>query len=77
MQQGDSDTLHRSTLWRRRTGRMVGSGNGRRTTEQNAEALALAAGIIDSIRRMDIATLGSCPKCPVFILNMWATRSRL
>ena len=50
MQQRDSDTLHRSTLWRQKNGRIKGTGLGRRSKAQEGEALALAAGIVDLIR---------------------------
>lgn len=40
---------HRSTTWRRASGKMRGTGNGRLTTEQERESIALTAGILDSL----------------------------
>jgi hypothetical protein len=50
MQQTDSDVLHRSTLWRRRTGRIKNTGRGRRSREQDDLTIGLVAGIVDRIR---------------------------
>jgi hypothetical protein len=50
MQQEDSDVLHRSTLWRRRTGRIKNTGRGRRSREQDDLTIGLVAGIVDLIR---------------------------
>jgi len=47
--------LHRSTVWRRKTGRLNGSGRGRRSKEQDERTLALAAGVVDLMREA-----GSC-----------------
>lgn len=50
MQQSDSNVLHRSTLWRRRNGRIKNTGLGRRSREQDDLTIGLIAGIVDCIR---------------------------
>lgn len=48
-------SLHRSTVWRQKNGRVKKTGRGRRSKSQDDEALGLAAGVVDLIREA-----GSC-----------------
>lgn len=48
-------SLHRSTVWRQKNGRVKKTGRGRRSKSQDDEALGLAAGVVDLIRET-----GSC-----------------